>query len=93
MNGAVADALTVVVLTLVGVTGTLVVATNDPERQAITLSALGMVLTVFFFLLQAPDVALSQLGVGTAVLPLMVMLAIRTVQRVRRGQHQGEGDE
>jgi uncharacterized MnhB-related membrane protein len=30
--------------------------------------------------LQAPDVALSQLGIGAAVVPLMVMLAIRTIR-------------
>lgn len=94
MNGAVSDTLIIVVLTLVAVSATLVVATNDPERQAITLSVLGLVLTVFFFVLQAPDVALSQLAVGTAVLPLMVMLAIRTVQRVRRGgDGDGDGDQ
>jgi multisubunit Na+/H+ antiporter MnhB subunit len=35
---------------------------------------------VLFVTLQAPDVALSQLGVGAAVVPLMVMLAIRTTR-------------
>ena len=32
---------------------------------------------MLFVVLQAPDVALSQLGVGTAIVPLMIMLAIR----------------
>jgi uncharacterized MnhB-related membrane protein len=34
-----------------------------------------------FVVLQAPDVALSQLGVGAVVVPLMIMLTYRTVRR------------
>ena len=70
-------------LTLVLVAGTAVVATNVPERQALTLSVLGLALTILFLGLEAPDVALAQLGVGTVVVPLMVMLAIRKVRSTR----------
>lgn len=73
-----------VVLTLVAITATAVVATNAPERQAITLSVLGVVLAMLFVALQAPDVALSQLAVGTAFVPLMVMLSIRKIRGGRR---------
>jgi energy-converting hydrogenase B subunit D len=72
-----------VALVLVAVAGTAVVATAVPERQAVTLSVYGLMLTVLFFLLQAPDVALAQLAVGAAVVPLMVMLALRTISRHR----------
>ncbi|HEX4778191.1 MAG TPA: hydrogenase subunit MbhD domain-containing protein [Acidimicrobiia bacterium] len=72
-----------IALTLVLVAGTTVVMTNDPERQAVTLSVLGVVLTVLFVALQAPDVALSQLGVGAAIVPLMVMLAVRKIRATR----------
>jgi energy-converting hydrogenase B subunit D len=71
--------LIAVALTLVALTGTAVVAANIPERQAVTLSFYGLTLTVLFLALQAPDVALSQLGIGAAVVPLMVMLAIRSI--------------
>lgn len=67
-------------LALVMLGGTAVVMSDDPARQAVTLCFLGMLLTVLFMALQAPDVALSQLGVGTAVVPLMIMLAIRKVR-------------
>lgn len=70
-------------LTLVLVAGTAVVTTNVPERQALTLSVLGLSLTILFLALEAPDVALAQLGVGTVVVPLMVMLAIRKVRSTR----------
>jgi uncharacterized MnhB-related membrane protein len=70
-------------LTLVALGATAVVLTRDPARQAVTLSVYGLVLSVLFFALQAPDVALAQLAVGTAVVPLMVMLTLRRVRRDR----------
>ena len=73
----------IVVLTLVAAAGTAVVMTNAPERQAVTFAYFGITLTLLFLALQAPDVALSQLAVGTAFSPLMVMLAIRKIRRGR----------
>lgn len=73
--------LIVVMLTLVGLGGTAVVFTHRPQRQALMLSALGLTMALLFMVLQAPDVALSQIGVGTAIVPLMVMLAVRKTER------------
>jgi energy-converting hydrogenase B subunit D len=70
-------------LVLVAVVGTMVVRTHDPSALAVVLSGYGLVLALLFIVLQAPDVALSQIAVGTAVTPLMVMLAIRTIARHR----------
>ncbi len=70
-------------LTLVAVAGTAVVVAGRPDRQAVTLSLFGLLLAVLFMALQAPDVALSQIGVGTAIVPLMVMLAVRKVHQRR----------
>ena len=69
-----------VALTLVLLGGTAVVLTEKPTRQAIMLSAYGVLLGILFLSLSAPDVALSQIGVGTAVVPLVVMLAIKRIQ-------------
>jgi uncharacterized MnhB-related membrane protein len=74
----------VLALTLAALAGTAVVFADAPERQAVTLSVFGLALVVVFMALQAPDVALSELGVGTAIVPLMVMLAIRTMRKDRR---------
>lgn len=63
-------------LLLVAVGGTAVVLTPDPRNQAVVLSMYGLLLTVMFVVLQAPDVAMAQLAVGTVVLPLLVILAI-----------------
>ncbi|HET6794483.1 MAG TPA: DUF4040 domain-containing protein [Acidimicrobiales bacterium] len=72
-----------VALTLVALVGTVVALTTDPARQAVTLSVFGLALTVLFMALQAPDVALSQLAVGSALVPLMIMLAIRRIRQVQ----------
>jgi uncharacterized MnhB-related membrane protein len=50
----------------------------------VTLGVYGTLLSPLFLLLGAPDVALSQIAVGTAVVPLMVLLAVRSVRRRRR---------
>jgi energy-converting hydrogenase B subunit D len=77
----VSPVLLVAALVLVAAAGTLVVFTPDPGRQAVVLGVFGFWLTVAFVLFQAPDVALSELAVGTAIVPLLVMLTIRTVRR------------
>ena len=79
-----ADAMIVVALVLVAASATAAVLTRDPTRQALVLSVLGVVLAVLFTVLQAPDVGLSQLAVGSALTPLLLMLTARKVRR--RGQ-------
>jgi energy-converting hydrogenase B subunit D len=75
------NAIIVVCLTLVGLAGTTVVLTQRPGRLAVTLSAFGLTCAVLFMALQAPDVALSEIGVGTAIVPLMVMLTVRKLRQ------------
>jgi uncharacterized MnhB-related membrane protein len=70
-------------LTLVAVAGTAVVGTSRPDRLAVVVSAYGLLLALLFMALQAPDVGLSQIGVGTAIVPLMVMLTVRKVRQPR----------
>lgn len=76
-----ADAVIVVALLLVAASATAAVANADPSRQALVLSLLGTVLAVLFTVLQAPDVGLSQLAVGSALTPLLIMLSVRKVRR------------
>ncbi|MYT27623.1 MULTISPECIES: hydrogenase subunit MbhD domain-containing protein [unclassified Streptomyces] len=73
-------------LLLVALSGTATVLVRDPVRQSFLLSLLGLALALLFLLLQAPDVALSQLAVGSALTPLMVLLAVRKVRRRARDE-------
>ncbi|MGI5380169.1 Na(+)/H(+) antiporter subunit B [Streptomyces sp. CA-251387] len=80
-----ADAVIVVALLLVAFAATLAVLVRDPVRQALVLAVLGVVLAVLFTVVQAPDVALSQLAVGGALTPLLLLLSVRKVKR-RKGR-------
>lgn len=73
--------LQITILIFVGMTGSAVVLTRDPVRQVVGLSFYGIVLGLFFFILQAPDVALSQITIGAVALPLMFMLSLAKVRR------------
>ncbi|GAA3563037.1 hypothetical protein GCM10022222_53510 [Amycolatopsis ultiminotia] len=74
-------ALLLMTLLLVAVAALVVVTTHDPRRQAAPLSVFSLCLTVLFVVFQAPDVALSELAVGAAVVPLLVLLTVRKVGR------------
>jgi len=76
--------LEVVVLLLVAAGGTAVVLTRDPLHQAIVASFYGLLLGILFLVLQAPDVALSQIVVGAVALPLMILLALAKVRERRQ---------
>jgi energy-converting hydrogenase B subunit D len=68
--------LVAVILIFLVIMGTGVVLTRDPLPQAMVLSVFGMLLSVFFLALQAPDVALSEAVVGAVFVPLMIVLAL-----------------
>jgi energy-converting hydrogenase B subunit D len=68
--------LQVVVIVLVGLGGLAVVAVRDPLRQALVLGLFGLMLVVLFVVLQAPDVALSELVVSTVAFPFIVLTAL-----------------
>lgn len=90
---AVSDYLIAVVLILVTATATVAALTRDPVRQALVLAMLGMTLALLFALLQAPDVALSQLAVGTAVTPLLILLTVRKVRHEKDAKNAKDAKE
>lgn len=75
---------------MTAISGTAVVLIRDPSRQIFAICANGLVLTILFTALQAPDVALSELAVGGAAVPLLFLVALMAV---RAGKLQRESDE
>jgi energy-converting hydrogenase B subunit D len=67
-------------LLLLALGGLGVVLTRDPLRQAIVVGVYGLLLALLFFVLQAPDVALSQIVVSTVAIPVMILLALAKVR-------------
>jgi energy-converting hydrogenase B subunit D len=78
---ALMDTLQIVILVLVAGAATMVVLTRQPARQAIALSAYGLLLALMFLALQAPDVTLSELTVGAVALPILLMLTLAKVRK------------
>jgi len=76
----------VAILIFVGIAGTAVVFTRNPLKQVIGLTFFGLVMTLMFFIFQAPDVAFSQVVVGAVLLPLMVLLALIKIKTKEEGQ-------
>jgi energy-converting hydrogenase B subunit D len=76
---------------LAALSGAAVVLTREPRRQVFALGFNGLVLALLFLVLQAPDVAFSELAVNTAALPLLFVVtlaAVRINQRPRQAEQQ-----
>ncbi len=73
-----------VLLLLSAMTGAGVVLTRDPTRQALAIAANGLVLALLFLALQAPDVAYSELAVGTAAIPLLFLVVLAAIRTDRK---------
>ena len=69
-------ALELIAFLLVDAGALAVVLTRDPLRQAIVLSVYGTLLAVLFLVLQAPDVALAEIGVGAVLVPALIVLTL-----------------
>jgi uncharacterized MnhB-related membrane protein len=70
--------------------GPAVVLSRDPLRQAIVLGIYGLALALLFFVVDAPDVSLSQIVVSAVGLPAMLLLA---VAKIREHERQREAEE
>ena len=72
----------VIAVLLVGVAAgaILVVRCREVAAQALLLGGYGLVLAMLFLALQAPDVALSEVAVGSVVTPLLILLALAKVR-------------
>jgi energy-converting hydrogenase B subunit D len=73
-------ALQLIALLLVAATGTAVALTRDPLRQAAASGVFGVALAALLMLLQAPDVGLSQIGIGGVAMPVMILLALAKIR-------------
>jgi energy-converting hydrogenase B subunit D len=77
-------------LVLLAVGGLGVVLMRDPLRQALMVGIYGLLLALLFFVLQAPDVALSQIVVCTVAVPVMILL---TLAKIRTHEHEDHDEQ
>lgn len=65
---------------LAGLAGAAVVLTREPRRQAVAIGFNGLVLALLFLVLQAPDVAYSEIAVNTVIVPVLFLAALAAVR-------------
>lgn len=68
--------LEIALYVLVAFTGTVLVFGKRTINQVFVYSAFGVSMALLFFVLHAPDVALSELTVGSIILPIMLLVTI-----------------
>ena len=73
-----------VLLALLAITGLGVVLTREPRRQALAMGGNGLVLSALFMALQAPDVAFSEIVIGSVALPLFFFVALSSLRADRK---------
>lgn len=83
-------ALQALVLVMAALLATAVALTRNTLRQIVVNGVYGLVLVIVFFVLQAPDVALSMLVVSTIAYPLIVLAAISRSRNGKLTDRRGE---
>ncbi len=73
--------LHVLVPLLVVVCAVMVIKFKDLITATIALAALSLLLSLEFYLLHAPDVAIAEAGIGAAVTTAIYVFAIRATKR------------
>lgn len=71
-----------IALVLTATAATAVVFVREPKLQIFVYMFYGLVLAILFALLQAPDVALSEMAVGSVAIPFAVLA---TLVRIEHG--------
>ena len=78
-------------LLLAAASGTGVALSRTPRRQVMAMAVNGLVLSLLFMALQAPDVAFAELAVGTVAVPLLFLAVLASVKMDRSAR--GPEDE
>lgn len=73
--------LHIIIPILIVVCALLVAIFRDLIAAVISLAAMSLLLALEFYLLQAPDVAIAEAGVGATITVAIYILAIRATRR------------
>ncbi len=76
-------------LMLTAAAGTGVVLSRTPRRQVMAMAVNGLVLSLLFMALQAPDVAFAEIAVGSVALPLLFLVVMASVKMDRKPDKDG----
>ena len=63
------------------VTAVLIISSKDLLAAAIAFAAFSLLLAIEFYILQAPDVAIAEAGIGAGLTTAIFIIAIRGTKR------------
>lgn len=55
---------------------------KDLLASVISLAVMSLILSLYFYILQAPDVAIAEAGVGAALTTAILIITVRSTQRM-----------
>ncbi len=74
------------ILILVALAGFFAVWFRDLISSVISLAALSLLLSIEFYILQAPDVAIAEAAIGAGLSTAIYLFALRAVRKVQPGK-------
>lgn len=79
--------LTLVLVVVMIITAIMTVISKDLLNALIMLSLIGLIAVVLFFIMNAPDVALTEAAIGAGLTVIIFIIAIRKI-----GRYENEGE-
>ncbi len=76
------ELLNLIVIILLIITCIFAVLLKDLLASALALGAMSLLLSLEFYILQAPDVAIAQAGVGACLSTAILIVAIKSTKRL-----------
>jgi len=76
------EILHIVLPILIIVSSFVVVFLKDLLAAAIALAAMSLLLSLEFYILHAPDVAIAEAGIGACITTAIIVIAIRQTKRM-----------
>jgi len=76
------ESLHVVLPILLVIASIIAILLKDLLASAIALAAMSLLLSLEFYILQAPDVAIAEAGIGACITTAIIVLAIRSTKRM-----------
>jgi uncharacterized MnhB-related membrane protein len=91
MNTEVFIAISAISFLMMIILAVMAVRSKDLIKAAVLLAGLSLVASFVFVLLRAPDVAMAEASIGSALTAIILVYAIRKTERYEEGH--GGGDE
>ena len=76
------EAIHIILPILIIISSAIAVLLKDLIASAIAVAAMSLLLSLEFYILQAPDVAIAEAGVGACLTTAILVLAIKGTKRI-----------